>query len=188
MPLHVKSNTGVHLRSLVLISRHHHTPFQGVLQLEEIIFPLQSRLISREMHVSAESRKQRHRFKTQAAPLPNGKLGTISEEFSTIQQIRIGETCAWIAGCDDVLSGLRLDVDMCQPHECACMRWQEGHQDEQQKNYLQNKKKSSSGHVSIRNEDHQPESWHQGFVKNEKLSKSINCHQMWIHSIPRTVK
>ena len=36
---------GVHLRSLVLTSRHHHTPFHGVLQLEEIIFPLQSRLI-----------------------------------------------------------------------------------------------------------------------------------------------
>ena len=49
---------GVHLRSLVLTSRHHHTPLHGVLQLEEIIFPLQSRLISREVHISAESREQ----------------------------------------------------------------------------------------------------------------------------------
>ena len=38
----------VHLRSLVLTSRHHHSPLHGVLHLEEILFPLQSRLISRE--------------------------------------------------------------------------------------------------------------------------------------------
>ena len=85
---------GVHLRSLVLTSRHHHTPFDGVLQLEEIIFPLQSRLISREMHISAESRKQRQRLGNQAAPLPNGKLGNTSDGFfPQLQQVRIGETC-----------------------------------------------------------------------------------------------
>ena len=33
------------------------------------------------------------------------------------------------------------------------MRRQDGQQDEQQKNYLKNLKNSSSGHVSIRNED-----------------------------------
>ena len=56
-------------------------PLHGVLQLEEIVFPLQSRLISREMHISAESREQRHRLNNQAAPLPYGKLGTTSEVF-----------------------------------------------------------------------------------------------------------
>ena len=71
---------GVHLRSLVLTSRHHQTPLHGVLQLEEIVFPLQSRLISREMHISAESREQRHRL-NHVAPLPNEKLGTTSEGF-----------------------------------------------------------------------------------------------------------
>ena len=80
---------GVHLRSLVLTSRHHHTPLHGILQLEELA---QSRLISREMHISAESRKQRRRLNNQAAALPYGKLGTTSEGFSTIQQVRIGET------------------------------------------------------------------------------------------------
>ena len=59
---------GMHLRSLVLTSRHHHTPFHSVLRIEEIIFPLQSRLIFREMHVSAESRKQRRRLNNQNAP------------------------------------------------------------------------------------------------------------------------
>ena len=67
-------------------------PLEESLQLEEIVFPLQSRLSSREMHISAESRKQRHRLNKQAAPLPNGKLGTTSEGFSTTQQVRIGET------------------------------------------------------------------------------------------------
>ena len=27
-----------------------------------------------------------------------------------------------LQGVMDVLSGLWLDVEMCQPHECACMR------------------------------------------------------------------
>ena len=59
MPSHVlrQQTHGGHLRSLVLTSRHHHSPLHCVLQLGEIIFPLQSRLISREMHISAESRR-----------------------------------------------------------------------------------------------------------------------------------
>ena len=77
MPLHADANV-VHRRSLVLTSRHHHTPLHGILQLEELV---QSRLISREMHISAESRKQRRRLNNQAAPLPYGKLGTTSEDF-----------------------------------------------------------------------------------------------------------
>ena len=71
---------GVHLRSLVLTSRHHHS-LHSVLDLEETGFPLQSRLMSREMHINAESREQRHRLNNQDAPLPNGKLGTTSEGY-----------------------------------------------------------------------------------------------------------
>ena len=43
----------------------------------------------------------------------NGKLGTTSKGFSTTQQVRIGETCMWTAECDDVLSGLWLEVCGC---------------------------------------------------------------------------
>ena len=63
-----------------------------MLQLEEIVFPLQSRLISREMHISAESREQRHRLNNQEAPLPNGKLGTTSEVLPQHKRVRIGMT------------------------------------------------------------------------------------------------
>ena len=83
MPPHVLSNR------LMACSRHHHTPVHGVLQLEEIIFPLQSRLISREMYVSAQSRKQH-----QAAPqgvrrrypspsFPRTKQSSVEQEETT---------------------------------------------------------------------------------------------------------
>ena len=82
----------VHLRSLVLTSRHHHTPFHCVLQLEEIILSLQSRLIYREMHVSAESREQRRCLNNQDAPPPNGKLGITSVDLPQHKRVRIGKT------------------------------------------------------------------------------------------------
>ena len=77
---------GVHLRSLVLTSRLHHSPLHDILQLEEIVFPLQSRLISREMHI-AESREQHQCLNNQDAPLPNGKLGTTSEVFHNTNEL-----------------------------------------------------------------------------------------------------
>ena len=78
---------GVHLRSLVLTSRHHHSPLHGILQLEGIVFPVQSRLISREMHISAESREQRHCLNNQEPPRPNGKLGSTSESFPQYNEL-----------------------------------------------------------------------------------------------------
>ena len=76
---------GLHLRSLVLTSRHHH----GVLQLEEIILQLQSRLISRGTSVPSPenndiasiTRLLRYQMENWA-PLPKGfpqynKLGSV---------------------------------------------------------------------------------------------------------------
>ena len=113
MPLHVLSN-----RLMVLTFRHHRTPLHGVLQLEEIIFPLQSRLISREVHISAESRERR-RLNDQAAPLPNGKLGTTSEGFPQNNKlVSVRHKCE-LQGVmtSRAVYGLRCaDV-----HECTCI-------------------------------------------------------------------
>ena len=38
------------------------------------------------MHVSAESKEQRHRLNNQDAPLPNGKPGTTSEDFQPYKE------------------------------------------------------------------------------------------------------
>ena len=117
-PARVEQQThGVHLRSLVLTSRHHHTPVHGILQLEETVFPLQSRLISGEVHISAESTEQRHRLNNQAASPPNGKLGHHFRGFATRQQIRIGECELQGVMTSRAVNGLRCaDV-----HECTCI-------------------------------------------------------------------
>ena len=73
-------------------------------------------------HDSAKASQAEDQFESTRMEVFGGKLGTTSEGFSTIQQVRIGETCMRTAWCDDVLSGLLLDVEMCQPHECTCMR------------------------------------------------------------------
>ena len=83
---------GVHLRSLVLTSRHHRSPPHGILHFEEIVIPLPSRLISREMHISTESREQRPCLNNQDPPPPDGKLGTTSKGYPQHKRVRIGET------------------------------------------------------------------------------------------------
>ena len=72
---------GVHLRSLVLTSRHHHTPLHGILQLEEMVLPIA--VPSHHQRNAHHCRVQRKTSSSQyqAAPLPNGKLDTTSEGF-----------------------------------------------------------------------------------------------------------
>ena len=90
----------VHLRSLIWTSRHHQSPLHSVLQLEETVFPLHSRHISREMHISARVQRTTPSSPTirkpvvnnQVAPLPSGKLGTTSEGFPHSKRVRVDET------------------------------------------------------------------------------------------------
>ena len=93
------------------------------------------------MHVSAESRKQRHRLNNQAAPLPDGKLGTTSEGFP--QYNKLGS----------VRNECELHVRMSTSAHVLTMRSQGRQQEEQQKELTEKHPKSSSGHVSKRNED-----------------------------------
>ena len=95
------------------------------------------------------------------APLPS---------FSTIQQVRIGETWMWTAGCDDTLSGLWLEMCGCPytwiNHEMTrktAGRTTEG-------TNWKHTKKSSSGHVAIRNED-----WQQRCHRPTRELKAETC-------------
>ena len=62
------------------------------------------------MHISAESREQRRCLKKKDAPLPNEKLGTVSEVFPQHKRARIDETLMRAAKCDDVLSDPWLEM------------------------------------------------------------------------------
>ena len=62
---------------------------------------------------------------------------------STIQQVRIGEIWMWTAGCDDVLSGLWLEMGGC-PWAHMYQTWDyKGRQQEEQQKELTNKHKKS---------------------------------------------
>ena len=81
-----------------------------------------------------------------------------------------------IAGCDDVLSGLWLEM-------CGCP-WVHMYQpwDDKEGSRMNNRRtnwrtqKTSSGHVSRRNEDHQSESWKQRLDK--KTREAFQVHQL----------